>query len=226
MRRTLPFAAALLFLAAPGLEAQDTGDHTAADQQGMATSQGVPDGWMMRFDRSGAGQDMLDFQVMEPGWHVKTGRAGAAIFWRPGMEASGEYTVATQMHLFEPASHAEAFGLFVGGSDLGDADQEYLYFLVRQTGEYLIKHRMGGETENVVGWTAHEAVPTMEPGAQEPTEYNLAVDVGAESVAFVVNGETVHSLPASEVETDGQAGIRINHMLNIHVQTVTVDSDM
>ena len=139
---------------------------------------------------------------------------------------SGEYTVATQMHLFEPASHAEAFGLFVGGSDLGDADQEYLYFLVRQTGEYLIKRRMGAETENVVGWTAHDAIPAMEPGAPDPTEYNLAVDVGAENVAFMVNGETVHSLPASEVDTDGQAGIRINHMLNIHVQTVTLNSGM
>jgi len=226
MRRTFPLAALLLFLAAPGLAAQDTGDHTPADQQGMATSQGVPDGWMMRFDRSGAGQDMADFQVMEPGWHVTTGRAGAAIFWQPDMDADGAYTLATQMHLFEPASHAEAFGLFVGGSDLGGADQRYLYFLVRQTGEYLIKKRVGGETENVVGWTAHDAVPTMEPGAPDPTEYNLAVDVGSESVAFMVNGETVHSLPASEVETDGQAGIRINHMLNIHVQTVTLDSGM
>jgi hypothetical protein len=225
MRRTLPLAAAVLFLAAP-VGAQDMGDHTPADQQGMATSQGVPDGWMMRFDRSNAGQDMVDFQVMEPGWHVKTGRAGAAIFWQSGTEASGAYTLATQMHLFEPATHAEAFGLFVGGSDLGGADQQYLYFLVRQTGEYLIKRRVGGETENVVGWTAHEAVPTMEAGAPDPTEYNLAVAVGSESVAFMVNGETVHSLPASEVETDGQAGIRINHMLNIHVQTVTVDSGM
>lgn len=226
MRRQLPLMAALLFLAAPGLAAQDTGDHTPADQQAMATSQGVPNGWMMRFDRSGAGQDMLDFQVMEPGWHVTTGRSGAAIFWQPEMEVSGTYTLATEMHLFEPASHAEAFGLFVGGSNLGAADQQYLYFLVRQTGEYLIKRRVGAETENVVGWTAHDAVPSMEPGAPDPTEYDLAVEVGPETVAFKVNGETVRTLPASEVETDGQAGVRINHMLNIHVQTLTLDRGM
>lgn len=220
MRRTIPLFAALLFLAVPGLSAQDTGDHAPADQQAMATSQGVPDGWMMRFDRSGAGQDMVDFQVMEPGWHVTTGRAGAAVFWQPGMDGSGAYSVATRLNLFDPASHAEAFGLFVGGRDLDAADQRYLYFLVRQTGEYLIKRRIGSETANVVGWTRHEAIPTMEPGAENPTEYSLAVEVGAETVAFKVNGTTVHTLPASEVDTDGQAGIRINHMLDIHVQTL------
>lgn len=226
MRRTIPLFAALLFLAAPGLSAQDPGDHSAADQQGMATTEGVPDGWMMRFDRSGAGQDMVDFQVMEPGWHVTTGRAGAAIFWQPGMDASGSYSVATQMHLFEPASHAEAFGLFVGGEALDAANQSYVYFLVRQTGEYLIKRRLGSETENVVGWTKHDAIPTMEPGAGDPTEYNLAVEAGAESVAFKVNGTTVHTLPASDVSTAGQAGIRINHMLNIHIQTLELSSGM
>lgn len=220
MRRTLACLAALLFLAAPGVVAQDTGDHAPADQEGMATTHGVPEGWMMRFDRSGAGQDMVDFRVMEPGWHVTTGRAGAAIFWQPGMDASGNYSVATQMHLFEPASHAEAFGLFVGGEKLGAADQTYLYFLVRQTGEYLIKRRTGAETANVVGWTPHDAIPTMEPGAGDPTEYNLAVEVGSENVAFKVNGTAVHTLPASDVDTDGQAGIRINHMLDIHVQTL------
>ena len=226
MRRTLPFFTALLFLAVPGLAAQDAGDHSAADQQGLATAEGVPDGWMMRFDRSGAGQDMVDFQVMEPGWHVTTGRSGAAIFWRPGMDASGSYSLATQMHLFEPASHAEAFGLFVGGEALDAAGQRYVYFLVRQTGEYLIKRRMGAETANVVGWTRHEAIPTMEPGAGDPTEYNLAVEVGAENVVFKVNGATVDTLPASEVDTDGQAGIRINHMLNIHVQTLELSAGM
>ncbi len=216
MRRTPTALAALaLFLASTTLSAQS-----------MATTEGVPDGWMMRFDRAGAGQDMVDFQVMEPGWHVTTGRAGAAIFWRPELEAAGEYTVSTQLHLFDPASHAEAFGLFIGGQDLNADDQSYLYFLVRQTGEYLIKRRMGSETANVVGWTANDAIRTMEPGAEGSTEYTLAVEVGSDQVAFMVNGTTVHTVPAAEVETDGQVGLRINHMLNIHVQTLELSEGM
>ena len=206
MRRTLVALAALALIAAP------------AGAQEMATSQGLPDGWMMRFDRPGAGADQADFRVMEPGWHVTTGRAGAAIYWQPGMEADGAFTFSTGMHLFDPASHAEAFGLFVGGENLDAADQRYVYFLVRQTGEYLIKRRIGSETANVVGWTAHDAIPEMAPGAEESTEYQLAIQVEGDEVAFMVNGTAVHTLPAGEVDTDGQVGIRVNHMLDLHIE--------
>lgn len=206
MRRTLAAFAALAIMAAPG---------TAQD---MATSQGMPDGWLMRFDRPGAGGATADFQVMEPGWHVTTGGAGAAIFWQPGMQASGTYRFSTAMHLFAPSGHAEAFGLFVGGHDLGSADQQYLYFLVRQTGEYLIKRRIGSETANVVGWTASDAIPRMEPGAEGSTKYALAIAVDGSRVRFMVNGATVHTLSADEVDTDGQVGIRINHRLDVHVE--------
>lgn len=212
-----------LFTAASALAAQDTGDHSMADQEGMATSEGVPDGWMMRFDRSEAGTDQMDFRTMDPGWHATTGRSGAAILWQPGMEASGSYTFGTTMHLFEPASHAEAFGIFVGGKNLGAADQEYLYFLVRQTGEYLIKRRMGTETENVVGWTVHRGVPEMEPGAEESTEYGLAIEVAGADVFFMVNGTTVETLRTRQVSTDGQVGIRINHMLDVHVEPLELE---
>ena len=216
MRRTLTMFMALALLAAGApLAAQDTG---MADPQVMATDAGLPDGWMMRLDRPDAGSEMVDFRVMEPGWHATTGRAGAAIFWQPGMEANGAYRFSTAMHLFDPAEHAEAFGLFVGGDDLDAADQSYVYFLVRQTGEYLIKRRTGTETENIVGWTAHEAVPEMAPGAEESTEYDLAIDVDDDEVSFMVNGAAVHTLPASQVETGGQVGLRINHMLDLHIE--------
>lgn len=224
MRRTIA-ALATLVLAMPAatIVAQDQGDHTPADHGAMATTEGLPDGWVMRFDRSGVGPDMVDFRVMEPGWHMTTGRAGSGIYWQPDMTASGEYTVETTMHLFEPASHAEAFGIFIGGESLGEADQSYLYFLVRQTGEYLVKRRAGADTEDVVGWTAHDAIPEAPPGEQGPTRYDLAVRVGAETVELDVNGETVHSMPRNDLSTDGVAGIRVNHMLDIHVETLTLD---
>jgi hypothetical protein len=224
MRRTLAALTtlALTIVAAPAV-AQDPGDHTPADHGAMATAEGLPDGWLMRFDRSSAGPDMVDFQVMEPGWHMTTGRAGSGIFWQPGMTATGDYTVETTMHLFDPASHAEAFGIFIGGERLGEADQSYLYFLVRQTGEYLIKRRRGADTEDVQGWTAHEAIPEAPTGERGPTQYDLAVRVGAETVEMEVNGQTVHSMPRDGLSTDGLAGIRVNHMLDIHVETLALD---
>lgn len=217
MRRALTILAALALIAG-GLPAQETG--------ALATADGVPDGWMMRFDRAGTGQDMVDFKVMEPGWHVTTGRNGAAIFWQPEMTASSPYTVSTTIHLFDPASHAEAFGLFIGGEELAAADQQYLYFLVRQTGEYLIRRRAGSETENVVGWTGHDAIPEAPVGEEGPTQYDLGVEVGVEDVAFKVNGTTVHTMPAAELQTDGQVGLRINHMLDVHVEALELTRGM
>lgn len=222
MTRTAALALTALLAAVPAA-AQDHGDHGTPDHGAMASVEGVPDGWLMRFDRAAATPDMVDFQIMEPGWHVKTGRAGAGIYWMPTMTASDEYSTHVTYHLFNPASHAEAFGLFVGGQDLGGADQEYLYFLVRQTGEYLIKRRVGSETENVVGWTGHPSIPEAPAGEQGPTQYDLAVEVGTDDVDFLVNGTVVHTLPRADLETSGVYGLRINHMLDVHVEALTVE---
>lgn len=215
MRLALAGLAVLSLLVPVGLAAQE-----------LATSEGVPAGWMMRLDRPSAAHDMVEFRVMEPGWHVTTGRAGAAIFWQPETTASGTYTARTTLHLFDPASHAESFGLFIAGQELEAPDQQYLYFLVRQTGEYLIKRRVGTETADVVGWTGHEAIPEMAPGAEEATQYDLAIAVGASDVAFQVNGATVHTLPRSEVRTDGVVGLRVNHMLDLHVEALEITDPM
>lgn len=221
MRRTIPFALAALLAAAPAW-AQD--DHAMADDHGMATAAGMPDGWMMRFDRSNATADMATFSTMTPGWHVTTQGRGAGIFWQPSLTAEGSFTIESSIHLMKPAQHAEAFGVFVGGRDLAGAGQQYLYFLVRQNGQFLIKRRNGEATENVVGWTAHSSIPSA--NAEGSTRYDLAVRVGAQNVDFMVNGATVHSMPKSQLQTDGVAGLRINHMLDTHVQTLELKKSM
>ena len=222
--RTITFSLLTALAAAP-VAAQEGAERGQAAGS-AATAEGVPDGWMMRLDRLGAGPAAVDFRTMEPGWHVTTGGAGAAIFWQPAMTASGAFDLRARMHLMKPAEHPEAFGLFVGGEDLGAADQSYLYFLVRQTGEYLIKRRQGDETETVVGWTRHPASPvattdgTTDSGS---TAYDLEVDVREEQVVFTVNGTTVETLPAADLQTDGTAGVRINHRLDIHVEALELD---
>lgn len=226
MIRIVPMALLALIAGAP-LMAQEhehpRADHARADHGAMATHEGMPDGWLMRLDRADDAAAMVEFQTMTPGWHMETGRAGAGIFWMASMTASGPFTARGTFHLFSPASHPEAFGLFVGGTDLNAAGQQYVYFLVRQTGEYLIKRREGSETTNVVGWTRHPAIPVAPAVEQGPTQYDLAVHVGPEQVEFRVNGATVHTLPRTAVQTDGVVGLRINHMLNIHVEELAVD---
>lgn len=217
MRSTIPLAVATILAAAP-LAAQ--GDHSAADHHGMASAEGMPHGWLMRLDAAAATPEMAAFSTMTPGWHVTTGGRGAGIFWQPSMTATGQYRLDSTIHLMKAAAHAEAFGVFVGGRALEAETQSYVYFLVRQNGEFLIKRRRGSNTENVVGWTAHEAIPSA--ATDGSTRYELAVDVGAEDVAFIVNGVTVHTFPRADLSTDGVAGLRINHRLDAHVESLEV----
>ena len=219
MTRSIASLVLLASFAAVPIAAQ--GDPPPAEH-GAATAPNMPEGWLSRFDRASATADMAEFRTMEPGWHVTTGRAGSAIFWRPATTAAGAYRAATTIHLMKPAQHPEAFGLFVGGRDLEGEAHAYLYFLVRQNGQYLIKRRRGAETETVVDWTVHDAVPTA--SADGSTRYDLAVQVGEQEVEFIVNGQTVHTAPRSELQTDGVVGLRVNHMLDVHVQELEVTS--
>ena len=50
----------------------------------------------------------------------------------------------------------------------------------------------------------------------------LAVDVGPSEVVFLVNGQTVATLPRDGLDTDGIAGLRVNHRLNLHVTRLDV----
>ena len=47
----------------------------------------------------------------------------------------------------------------------------------------------------------------------------LEVRVGADKIDYVVNGTVVHSAPktGATAKTDGIAGIRVNHMLEVQV---------
>lgn len=172
-------------------------------------------GWEGRLDRPSMSLERdVWFRDMGSGVHATTAR-GAGIFWPADANASGDYSVSATFKQMSVGSHAEAYGLFIGGSDLEGDAVRYVYFLVRQGGQYLIKTRDGASTGNIVGWTSHDAV---HDAADDGTITNtLAVRVADGTVHFLANGTEVHSAPASEIPTDGTPGIRVNHRLDIHV---------
>ena len=189
----------------------------------------MPADWNIRFDRpsddyvvtgdTAAVDPDIFFTNMTPGWHVTSGPA--AIYWHPASTATGDYRVSSNIFLFDPGQRNEAFGIFVGGSDLAGENQEYLYFLIRKTGEFLVKRRMGDETENVVGWTAHEAIAAWSADA-DPTANVLGIQVEGDTISFMVNDQVVHSQAKGELPTDGVTGFRVNHALNLHISTFDV----
>ena len=71
------------------------------------------------------------------------------------------------------------------------------------------------ETPTVVDWTAHDAISDLDDQGQSSN--TLAVEVGSSQVRFLVNGTEVTSQPRSAVDTDGITGLRINHLLDVHI---------
>ena len=186
------------------------------------TEQAPPPDWHVRTDRPDQEASEIFFVDMPPGWHVTTGPA--AIFWNPEMTASGSYTVEMDVYLFDPGRRREAFGLFLGGSDLDGEGQRYTYFLVRNGGEFIVKERAGTEAPTLVPWTGHDAVRSFADRKEgDVTVLNrLAVDVGEEEVRFLVNDQVVHSRPRGDLALDGVVGFRINHGLDVHVSRLEI----
>lgn len=188
----------------------------------------VPANWEVRLDHPdpevniSSNEEEADvfFVNMVPGWHITTGPA--AIFWHPASTAKGSYRAETVIHLFDPQGRNEAFGLFFGGSDLEEDDQAYSYFLLRNSGEYLIKNRSGSETTNVKGWSPAPAMDQYDEDSGSSVRNSLAVEVRGSKATFFVNGNEVTSVPTSELNTNGIVGLRINHRLNVHVEDLAV----
>jgi hypothetical protein len=203
--------------------AASAGTMAAADPDQAAQGGGrLPTGWKARLDRANARLEDAKVSTMGNGLHFTTGPA--AIYWNAEHQGRGNYTAEASFTMMKPSEHPEAYGLLVGGRDLEGAGQNYLYFLVRQDGSYLVKHRGGSETHDVIDWTKHEAVRT--PGADGKATNALAIRVGADSVRFVVNGTQVAARPRSSpmlANLDGQVGLRVNHNLDVHVEGLRVE---
>ncbi len=129
--------------------------------------------------------------------------------------AKGDYTISASFTQTEPSGHPNAYGLFFGGADLSGSNQRYAYFVIRQGGEFLVKKRMGNDTPTLVDWTAHDAINDLDD--QGRSTNTLTVEVGSSQVRFLVNGTEVTSQPRSAVDTDGITGLRINHLLDVHI---------
>lgn len=162
--------------------------------------------------------DASQFQVVEDddGVRIQTGPAGIA-YRSEDVVRSGDFRLEAAFQLYDaPVGYREAYGLFVGGLDLDDPDHEYTYLLIRPTGEFLIKRRLGEVTETLVDWTPHEAVVGIRTAGDEPLN-TLGVDVVDGETRFRVNGAVVHAIPSARSRPYGIAGVRVNHRLDIRI---------
>jgi hypothetical protein len=213
-------AAASAPAAAPGAAPADTGMkgmHMDADKSAAGT--GVPAGYTGVTDHADAKITDAKYTANGGRWEIQTGPAH--ITYAAKDSAKGEYQVSTTINQLEKPKHPEAYGVFLGGSNLTDpAKQKYGYFVLRGTGEYLIKTRDGENTASVVDWTANPKIPKED--ASGKATYKLTVHVAPDTVHFLVNGNLVAAVPKSKFPTDGIAGIRVNHNLHVDVAPLVI----
>ena len=181
----------------------------------------APKGWMVRADRSTSASDpdaagAIKFAAMGTGFHATNPQA--AVFWNTANTVTGNYTLKGTFTLVRPSGHTNYYGLVFGGSGLEGAAQSYVYFLVAQDGTWLIKQRDGdASTKDVAPKTLNDAV--KKPDATGKSTNALEVRVMADKIDYVVNGTVVHSTPKTGLtaKTAGIYGLRVNHLLEVHV---------
>lgn len=185
----------------------------------------APAGWQVRIDRSQNASDPddvpeLKVMAMGKGFHVTGGPAGT--FWNPANRVAGNYTARATFNLMKPSGHVNYYGLVFGGEALEGAKQKYLYFLVAQNGTYIIRARTGENVQDVRGSTPNAAV--RRPGTDGRSTNTLEVRVAGDTISYVVNGTVVQTTPKSGVTaaTDGIVGVRVNHVLDVHVDAFEV----
>ena len=192
---------------------------TAQDADKKVTGGGdLAPGWQMRIDPNASSGAPPKFVAMGSGFHATSG--ARAIYWRPADVGTGNYKVEATFTLTKPPGHAESYGLIFGGKDLTAANQNYFYFTLGGNGSYLIKHRAGdanNQIHTIADWTPNAAV--AKPDASGKSTDKLEVDVGAQKVNFLINGKQVYSMDRANAAggTDGIAGIRVSHNLDVHI---------
>jgi hypothetical protein len=184
-------------------------------------SMGLPAGFEVRLDKPDG--VLADFHTMsmDGALHIQTGPPGIFYNATENTVETGNYSVsATFTEIGAPINHREAYGIFIGGSDLQGPAQAYTYFLVRADGSYLIKKRAGEETTPVTeggrnGWVTSEAVHAAAEAGDVTNALEIHID--GETAHFSINGTEVTTMPVSEINAWGVTGARINHNLDVQV---------
>jgi hypothetical protein len=201
---------------APALQAQD--DSRAVAGGGIS----VP-GWTGKIDANEerAGRTLNDAKLSQEGGtlHVTTGPALA--YWNPANKAAGDYTVKatfTEPKYMNLNNHPHPYGLFIGGNDLGTANQTYLYCAAYGNGRFIVRGFGPGsfQLNGFVG-EANAAVHKA-PGVGQPVTQEIALSVKGEQVTCSINGAVVATYPKSALvtggklkSTDGVYGVRFAH---------------
>ena len=200
----------------PALVAQSANAGKEDPDKAVKGGGSLPSGWSARPDKDGQVAN-VKFVTMEPGYHLTLGPA--TILYRQKDNAKGPFHTLARFDQMKKLKHSEGYGLFMGGRSLAGKDQKYTYFLVRDDGSYLIKRRDGETTTDISrGWTAHPAVKKGDAQGNASNLLEIDAKRNPNKIDFKVNGQTVHTADATDMNLKGVVGLRVNHNLDVHIR--------
>ena len=151
--------------------------------------------------------------------HVTTGPAVA--YWSPSNTASGDYTVKasfTEPKYMNLNDHPHPYGIFIGGNDMGTANQSYLYCAAYGNGSFIVRGFGPASFQLNGGHGESNAAVHKAAAAGSPVTQDIAVSVMGDKVQCAINGTVVGTYNKSAVvgagklkSTDGIYGIRFSH---------------
>src|SRR3954471_10962780 len=191
-------------------------------------------GWSGMVDPGEAsrGQTIANTKLASEGnaLHVTTGPASA--FWDPSKTASGDYTVKatfTEPKYMNLMDHPHPYGLFIGGNDMGTANESYLYCAAYGNGSFIVRGFGPAPFQLNGGHGEANAAVHKASGAGAPVTQDIAMSVKGDKVTCSVNGTVVATYDKSALvsagklkSTDGVYGIRFSHNTEGTVSGLTV----
>src|SRR3984957_16717109 len=202
--RSSMFAATLLILL-PSLGNAQAPTEASRNVAGGGIS--VP-GWVGKIDANAekAGQTVNDAKLGKEGGALRVTTGPAISYWNPANKATGNYTVSATFN--EPKymnlnSHPHPYGIFIGGNDLGTADQSYVYWGAYGNGNFIVRG-FGPEPFQMNGRGEANAAVHKAAGRGQPVSQEIAVSVKGGRVECSVNGTVVAGYDKSAVVAPGK----------------------
>ena len=222
--RTAAAALALTLALLPGAVAAQDADRTVAGG-GIAVA-----GWKGAVDARAAqrGKTVADSRFASRGGKLELKIGPAAVYWNDANRASGNYEVkAAFTENAYKAGHPHPYGMFIGGSDLGTAEQALAYCIVYANGTYSVKYFRGANVVTVADRVASPAINKATGSGAVTNEIGWRVRGG--KAACVINGREVQSWDAAQLvgagklkSLDGTYGVRVSHNLDLALTTPTL----
>lgn len=218
-----------------GLLAMSASVAVAQDESRVVAQGGIKvSGWQGSVDpkEAAGGQKLENAKLEKVGSDLRVTTGPAIAYWNASDKASGNYTVKatfTEEKYMSLNNHPHPYGIFIGGTDMGTANETYLYCMAYGNGRFIVRGFNARAPFQVNGRGEAHAAINKASGVGASVTQEIAVSVTSDKVTCSVNGQVVGSYDKSAVvgdgklkTTDGAYGIRFGHNTDAVVKGLTM----